>query len=134
MNRRQRGARGFSLIETLVALGVAGAVLSGFYTALSTGSLLAKRAGDQAEKVQLAAQILDRVGVDVALRAGTDENGREGALDWKLQIGSNPPPDMRLGPLYEGELLFVYVSVRDPDTPDAAPVVLRAIRYAGDAL
>lgn len=132
--RRFRRTKGFSLIETLVALGIAGAVLAGFYESLSTGSLLAKRANDQADKVHLAMSVLDRVGIDLALRAGVQENGEAGALEWTLQVGETPPVDMALGPVYSGELLFVYVSVSDRRTPGADPVVIRAVRYAGDAL
>ncbi len=134
MKLRRRKSRGFSLVETLVALGIAGAVLSGFYESLSTGSLLAKRAGDQADRVHLAMSVLDRVGVDVALRAGVTDNGRAGPLEWRLQIGQTPPRDMDLGPVYPGELLFVAVTVTDTRLPDAEPVVVRAVRYAGDAL
>ena len=134
MTRRSKIARGFSLIETLVALGIAGVVLSGFYSSISTGSLLAKRSDDQAEKVLLAMSVLDRVGVDVALNQGVRDNGRAGPLNWTLQIGATPAQDMQLGPVYENELLFVYVSVTDSRTPDAPAVVVRAVRYAGDAL
>jgi Prokaryotic N-terminal methylation motif len=124
-----RKARGFMLVETLVALAIAGLVLGGFYTALSTGSLLDRRASDQATRMLLATTVLDRVGVDIPLRIGTVENGTEGALAWELAIGDTPTPDMQIGPIFEGELIFVSVSVvdRDGDTP---AVVLRAIRYA----
>lgn len=134
MIRRRRHGRGFSMIETLVALGIAGLVLSGFYEALSTGTLLGKRANDQAEKVQLAMTVLDRVGIDIPLRAGSRDNGRSGELSWTLQVGETVPPDMQLGAIYQGELLFVAVIVEDRRTPDADPVVLRAIRFAGGAL
>lgn len=134
MIRARRRARGFSMIETLVALGIAGLVLSGFYEALSTGALLGKRAGDQAAKVELAMSVMDRVGVDVPLRAGARENGQTGTLTWALQVGETPPRDMQLGPVYQGELLFVAVTVEDTQAPDAEPVVIRAIRYAGGAL
>ncbi|MGR3511124.1 MAG: PulJ/GspJ family protein [Paracoccaceae bacterium] len=130
----RRRAKGFSLVETLVALGIAGAVLSGFYQSLSTGSLLAKRAGDQAERVHLAMTVMDRVGVDLPLQAGARENGQDGPLAWDLQVGDTPPADMQLGPIYPGELLVVYVSVTDARRPEADPVVIRSIRYAGDAL
>ena len=131
MRRRNRG---FSLVESLVAVGIAGVILSGFYQSLSTGSLLAKRSDDQAERVLLAMTVMDRVGVDVALRAGASDNGRDGPLAWTLQIGETPPPDMQLGAIYPGELLFVAVSVTDERAPDVDPVVIRAVRYAGDAL
>lgn len=127
--RARRQTRGFTLVETLVALAIAGLVLGGFYTALSTGSLLDRRASDQAARVLLATTVLDRVGVDIPLRIGTVENGTEGAMGWELAIGDTPPPDMQLGPIFPGELIFVSVSVTDREG-DAAPVVLRAIRYA----
>ncbi|MEO9826866.1 MAG: type II secretion system protein [Paracoccaceae bacterium] len=131
MRRRNRG---FSLVESLVAVGIAGVVLSGFYQSLSTGSLLAKRSDDQAERVLLAMTVMDRVGVDVALRSGARDNGRAGPLEWTLQIGETPPPDLQIGAIYPGELLFVAVSVTDARAPDLDPVVIRAVRYAGDAL
>lgn len=125
----RRHAAGFTLIETLVALAIAGLVLGGFYNALSTGSLLDRRASDQAARVLLAATVLDRVGVDIPLRIGTVETGTEGALAWELVVSDTPASDMQLGPIFPNELIFVSVSVVDRmgDTP---PVVLRAIRYA----
>lgn len=132
--RFHRRSRGFSLVETLVALGIAAAVLSGFYESLSTGSLLAKRSNDQAERVHLAMSVMDRVGIDLPLRAGATENGQAGPLAWSLQVGSNPAADMRLGPIYTGELLVIYVSVTDRRDPNVDPVVIRGIRFAGGPL
>jgi hypothetical protein len=83
--------------------------------------------------VLLAATVLDRVGVDIPLRIGTVETGTEGALTWALAIGETPPPDMQLGAIFAGELIFVSVSVEDRDG-DTPPVVLRAIRYAASPI
>jgi prepilin-type N-terminal cleavage/methylation domain-containing protein len=128
-HRARRHAGGFTLVETLVALAIAATVLGGFYNALSTGSLLGRRADDQAARVLAAMTVLDRVGVDIPLRIGTVETGTTGTLTWELVIGETPPPDMQLGPIFPGELIFVSVRVTDSDG-SAPPVVLRAIRYA----
>jgi len=129
MKRAGRKTRGFSLIEALVALAIAAIVINGFYSALSTGSLLDRRSAQQAEKVLLATTVLDRVGVDIPLRIGTVENGRQRELDWELVISDIPTDDMQLGAVYPNELMFVSVSVSDP-LNISTPVVLRAIRYA----
>lgn len=129
MMRAGRKTRGFSLIEALVALAIAAIVINGFYSALSTGSLLDRRSAQQAEKVLLATTVLDRVGVDIPLRIGTVENGRQRELDWELIISDAPTSDMQLGAVYPNELMFVSVSVSDP-LSISTPVVLRAIRYA----
>jgi type II secretory pathway component PulJ len=133
MIRPRLGSRGFMLVETLVALAIAGLILGGFWNALSTGSLLDRRAADQAARVLLAATVLDRVGVDIPLRIGTVETGTDGPLAWELAIAETPPPDMQLGPVFAGELIFISVAVTDR-AGGAAPIVLRAIRYAGAPL
>ncbi|MEO0904618.1 MAG: prepilin-type N-terminal cleavage/methylation domain-containing protein [Pseudomonadota bacterium] len=125
---RRGAAKGFTLIETLVALAIAAVVINGFYSALSTGTLLDRRADDQAQMVLVASTVMDQVGIDIPLRLGSNTGQSEG-LAWQLVISNVRAADMQLGPAYENELIFVSVSVTDP-TGDNAPVVLRAIRYA----
>lgn len=133
MTRRRRSSLGFTLIETLVALAIAAVVLNAFYTALSTGGLLDRRASKQADKVLVAMTVMDRIGVDIPLRLGTVENGRINGLDWELIIGQTPPSDMQLGPIYPGELIFLSVRVQERGD-QAEPVVIRGIRFAGAPL
>ncbi|WP_411889135.1 type II secretion system protein J [Yoonia sp. SDW83-1] len=132
MIRRGR-MRGFTLIESLVALAIAALIINGFYSALSTGSLLDRRTSAQAEKVLLATNVIDRVGIDLPLRIGTVETGTQNGLQWELIIGATPTADMQLGEVYPNELIFVSVSVTDP-TETTTPVVLRSIRYAQSPL
>ncbi len=132
MIRRGR-MRGFTLIESLVALAIAALIINGFYSALSTGSLLDRRASAQAEKVLLATNVIDRVGIDLPLRIGTVETGTQNGLQWELIIGATPTADMQLGEIYPNELIFVSVSVTDP-TETTTPVVLRSVRYAQSPL
>lgn len=133
MKRVKSITRGFTLIEAMVALAIAAVVISGFYSALSTGSLLDRRAAQQADKVLLATTVLDRVGVDIPMRLGTVETGTQRAMDWQLIISGTPSPDMDLGQIYPNELVFLSVSVSDPQGV-SSPVVLRAIRYAQSPL
>lgn len=126
---RRRRQRGFSLIETLVALAIAVMALNGFYSALSTGVLLGRSADRQAAQMQVAAMILDRVGPVYAVSPGLTENGVAEGMDWTLVISDRPTEDMRLGPIQANELLYVYVTVQ-PERQRGQPVVLRGIRYA----
>ena len=134
MMDRRRKHMGFTMIETLVALSVAAVVLHGFYTALSTGSLLDRRASLQAQKMFVATNVLDQVGIDIPLRGGVLQTGQTQGFDWELVISSAPPRDMQLGTIYQNELTYVSVSVVDPADPDLPAVVVRSIRYNEDPL
>jgi len=133
MRRVRLKTRGFTLIEAMVALAIAAVVISGFYSALSTGSLLDRRAAQQADKVLLATTVMDRVGIDIPMRLGTVETGVVRDMEWQLIISDTPAPDMALGEVYPNELVFVSVSVSDPQGV-SSPVVLRTIRYAQSPL
>lgn len=126
--RRRTGQKGFTLIETLVSLAIATLAITGFYQALSTGLFMERRAGMQAEQMLVATQIMDRVGVDLAIRPGLQDNGVIRGMDWTLVVSETGTPDMRLGVVQPNELLFVYVTVAPP-VDDGRPVTLRAIRY-----
>ncbi len=127
MTRRGR-QRGFTLVEALVSLAIAALTLSGFYQALSTGLFMERRSTIQADQMLVATQIMDRVGVDLALRSGFQDRGIIRDMEWELTISDSGTSDMRLGPVRQNELVFVYVSVT-PQNPDGTPLVLRSIRY-----
>lgn len=130
MRRRYRNSQGFSLIEALVALAIAAAVITGFYASLSTGLQLRTRATDQAEAIFAASAILDRVGVDIPLRLGTQQEGATADGNaWRLIISGNPPADMPTAPIGDGTL--AYISVAVTGTQD---VVLRSVRYVQSPL
>jgi hypothetical protein len=87
-----------------------------------------RRADDQAVQMLVATQVMDRVGVDVQVRAGTQETGTARGLDWSMVISEDGTPDMNLGVIQQNELIFIYVTVNS-DRPDGSPLVLRGIRY-----
>lgn len=124
MRRRAGISRGFSLIEALVALGIAAAVITGFYASLSTGLQLRAKAGAQAEAVLLAATVMDRVGVDIPLRIGMQMEGEAEAGAWSLVISNRPPSDMSAVLVGNNTLAFISVAVTGPQE-----VVLRSMRY-----
>ncbi len=129
MRRRGSRSRGFSLIEALVALAIAAAVITGFYTALSTGMQLRAKAANQAEAVLLAATVMDSVGIDIPLRIGTQTQGEEEAGQWSLVISDRPPPDMGDMPFGSGTLAYISVAVTGQQN-----VVLRSVRYVQSPL
>lgn len=125
---RRANHKGFTLIETLVSLAIATLAITGFYQALSTGLFMERRAGMQAEQMLVATQIMDRVGVDLAIRPGLQDNGVIRGMDWTLVVSESGTADMRLGVVQPNELLFVYVTVA-PTVEGGNSVTLRAIRY-----
>lgn len=129
MMRRRAGSKGFTLVETLVSLAIATMAVTGFYQALSQGAFMEQRADRQAEQMLVATQVLDRVGVDLPLRVGLQESGTARGLEWSLTVTERGTADMALGPVRDGELIFVYVTV-GPEAADGNPLVLRGIRYA----
>lgn len=126
--RRRRGQRGFTLIETLVSLAIATLAVGGFYQALSQGLFMEQRANQQAQQMFVATQILDRIGVDIPVRPGQQDNGTTQGLEWSYAVSNRGTPDMDLGPLRPDELLYIYVTVNSA-RPDGSPIVLRGIRY-----
>lgn len=126
--RRTGHHRGFTLIETLVSLVIATIAVTGFYQALSQGAFMEQRATIQAEQMLVATQIMDRVGVDIPVRAGLRDTGTTKGLEWSYAISEGGTPDMNIGRIRANELLYIYVTVNS-DRAEGNPLVLRGIRY-----
>jgi prepilin-type N-terminal cleavage/methylation domain-containing protein len=84
--RGRRSSRGFSLAESLVALVIAAGVISAYYQAVSTGLELERRAKARGEAALLAQDLVDQLGFEIGLDAGST-SGRDGrGYAWRLAV------------------------------------------------
>jgi general secretion pathway protein I len=89
-----RNERGFTLIETLVALAILAVTLVALYEAMGTGFRTFDKAADLEEAVLIARSQLDRV---VALRRIPEQRqGTAGAFTWRIQVQPAKDPQAAL--------------------------------------
>lgn len=89
-----KNERGFTLIETLIALAILAVTLVALYEAMGTGFRTFDKAADLEEAVLVARSQLDRV---VALRRIPDQRqGSAGAFTWSIQVEPAKDPQATL--------------------------------------
>lgn len=129
---RGRRAHGFTLLEVLVALAIAGLAFIGLFQAGSGGMFAADTAARAEEAVQRAQSHLAAVGRDAALVEGefTDDDG--GGYQWRLRV--RPVGSRQLSPAGGGDstaaltLFDVEVAILWPGRNGARSVVLKTLR------
>lgn len=86
--------RGFTLIETLIALAILAVTLVALYEAMGTGFRTFDKAADLEEAVLIARSQLDRV---VALRRIPEQRqGAAGVFTWGIQVQPAKDPEAAL--------------------------------------
>jgi prepilin-type N-terminal cleavage/methylation domain-containing protein len=101
--RRRRRARGFTLIEIILAVAIFALAAAALFPSFST-ALRATAVGDhQVGAVQVARSLLERVGADIPLAAGELAGTTEDGLAWTIVM--QPAP------------------LLDPDRADQSPVL-----------
>lgn len=84
--RREQGARGFTLLEVLVALAIAGMALAALFAAGSSGLFATDAAARTEEALERAQSHLAAVGQDVALLPGNSAGDDGGGYRWHLSV------------------------------------------------
>ena len=122
---------GFTLLEVVVALAIAGLALVGFFHAGSSGLLAVDTAARAEEAVQRAQSHLAAVGRDAALIEGELNGDDGGGYHWTLRVR---PLSRRQSPGQDGTslatttLFSVEVAISWPGRAGERSVVLRTLR------
>jgi general secretion pathway protein I len=129
MQRRRQAEAGFSLLETLIALAVAGMVLGAFYQTIAVSMLLQQRSHAHADRVLVATRVLDELGSVYPLRASTIEGrSADGAFAWTLTMSDDPVVTTATGNVALAKAVHVSVAVSANPAGNTAPFVLETIR------
>ena len=136
MSADLRQGAGFTLLEVVVALAIAGLALVGMFQAGSTGLVTADIAARAEEAVERAQSHLAAVGHDAALSAGqyTDEDG--GGYRWRLSVRpveSRQMPGPDAGSTTSITLYAVEVEISWRNASHQRSVVLKTLRLGNAA-
>jgi prepilin-type N-terminal cleavage/methylation domain-containing protein len=86
MRGRRQDCRGFSLVESLVALTIAAGAISAFYVAAGSGLSLKINAERSAEATAIGRDLIQSVGVETAFAAGAREGVAADGSTWRLVV------------------------------------------------
>lgn len=121
---RTEPARGFTLIEALIALAIAGLVLAALFDGAAIGLRAVDTAGRSAEALSRARSRLAAIGVGQKLAASVRE-GDDGTMHWRETIAR------RAGAEAAPTLFDITVQIGWSEAGRANSVSLRTRRLAG---
>ncbi|HOB01234.1 MAG TPA: prepilin-type N-terminal cleavage/methylation domain-containing protein [Casimicrobium huifangae] len=128
MNRTsQRKARGFTLLEVIVAVIIAALCLSALAQVFATGVRAAGTASDYTRAVTLAQSLLAGAGVEKALEDGAEGGTTaDGKLAWTLTVTQEPTEDADalVRPPLELKRVIARVSTVEADASVTRPRVV----------
>jgi general secretion pathway protein I len=136
MSADRRRGRGFTLLEVVVALAIAGLALVALFEAGSTGLFAADTSARAEEAVERAQSHLAAVGRDAALSAGQFTGDDGGGFHWRLSV---QPLSSRQAPGPDGvsmtatTLYAVEVEISWRDEGRSRAVVLKTLRLGSAA-
>lgn len=94
MQIQSRGsARGFTLIEVIVAVVIAALCFTALAGVFSGGMRAAAISSDLSRASTLAQSLLASAGVEKPLTEGVESGNAEGNLNWTLSVGDEPTDD-----------------------------------------
>jgi prepilin-type N-terminal cleavage/methylation domain-containing protein len=85
VHKRRCKSKGFTLIESLVALAIAAGVLSAFYQASASALQLRQKGEEAAQAALLVHLLVARLGTTTRLVPGLEE-GRENGFTWSVMV------------------------------------------------
>ncbi len=133
---RPSGSAGFTLLEVVVAVAIAGLALVGLFQAGSGGVFAVDTAARAEEALQRAQSHLAAIGRDAALVQGDASGDDGGGYRWRLQV---QPVSERRGVAADGitpqnkALFSVEVAISWEARGHQRAVVLRTLRLGNEA-
>lgn len=124
---RRRRARGFTLLEVIVAVVIAALCIAALSQVFATGVRAATVASDYTHATTLAQSLLAGAGVDGALEDGTTSgNSRDGKLAWTLTVSAetSDDADSPIRPPFDLKRVVARVSTANAEGSGARPRVV----------
>ena len=126
-----RDARGFSLLEVLVAMFILSLAVLALFQVASQALRLVKLSGEH----QTAALLAERLAREARVEAEGVERGQEGGLTWERRFAPMPVPDELTAPSGRPvQLLTLIVTVRWDGRRALEVATLRSGRAAGPSV
>jgi general secretion pathway protein I len=125
---KNRTAEGFTLLEVLAALAIAGLGLGALLAATGTGLGNAKLASEYIEAARIAQSRLAAVGVAAPLTPGTTAGGAGGGYSWEVRVSPAAETEAAPGGLPRPALYGFEVVVRWTSGGGARSVSLHSQR------
>jgi prepilin-type N-terminal cleavage/methylation domain-containing protein len=127
------GERGFSLIEAVIALAIAGVVLTAFYDTIATGLMLDRRSREKAAAQLLATDLLDRIGHEIQLVPGIRVGETRDGFRWTMAIEPDPFVIADGRQIATNRMMRVVLRI-DSRAARIAPITVETLRVTEDVL